>query len=77
MHRRHGIPGISDIPGPELGCQLTEPVSQHRRILGGKLPGHPDFGQVPVRVRQRHAGLPGAPEAAQGHRPRPRPIAAG
>ena len=77
VHRRHRIPGISDIPGAELGCQLTEPVSQHRRILGGELPGHPDLGQVTVRVRQRHAGLPGTSKSAQGHRPRPRTIAAG
>ena len=77
VHRRHRIPDISDIPGPELGCQLTEPVSQHRRSLGGQLPGHPDLGQVTVRVRQRHAGLPGTSKPAQGHSPRHRTIATG
>ena len=75
MHRRHRIPGISNIPGPELSCQLTEPISQYRRILGGKLPSNPDLGQVTVLIGQRHADLPGPSKSAQGHRPRPRTIA--
>ena len=76
MHRHHRISDINDITGAELGRQLAEPVSQHRRILGGELPGYPDLGQVTVRIRQRHAGLPCSSKSAQGHRPRPWTIAA-
>ena len=77
VHRRHRIPRIHHLPGPELGRQLGEPRRQHRRILGRELPGHPDLGQVPVRVLHRHAGLARTAQPAQRHHPRPGIAAAG
>ena len=71
MHRRHRVPGIGQAPGAELGGQLAEPGRQHGGVLGGKLPRHPDLGQVTVGILHRHAGLPGAPQPAQRDDPRP------
>ena len=58
MHRHHRISDINDITGAELGRQLAEnrqpaPSDSRRRAAG-----YPDLGQVTVRIRQRHAGLP-------------------
>ncbi len=77
MHRGHRVPRVEQVPGPELGGQLTEPGRQHRRVLGGELPGRLNFSQVTVRVLQRHAGLPRASQATQGHCPRLRTVTAG
>ena len=77
MHRRHRVPGVGQVPRAELGGQLAEPGRQHGGVLGGKLPRHPDLGQVTVRVRQRHAGFPRPSQAAQGHLPRRGIIATG
>ena len=71
MHRRHRVSGVGRIPHPELGRQLGEPGRQHRRVLRSELPAHSDLGQLPMRVLQRHAGLPRAARAAQRHHPRP------
>ena len=71
MHRRHRITGASHVPDVELGSQLGEPGRQHGRILRIELPGHPDLGQVPVRVLQGHAGLSRPAQAAQHRYLRP------
>jgi hypothetical protein len=55
----------------ELGGQLAEPGRQHRRILGGQLPGHLHLAQSAVGVLQRHAGLARAAQPAQDHHSRP------
>ena len=70
VHRRHRVPGIGQVPGAELGGQLAEPGRQHRGVLGGKLPRHPDLVQMTVGILHRHAGLPCSPQPIQGHRPR-------
>ena len=60
VHRRHRVPGIGQAPGAELGGQLAEPGRQHRGVLGGKLPRHPDLGPgdgrhtPPPRWSSRH-----------------------
>ena len=74
VHRDHRVPAIG---GAQLGGQLAEPGRQHRRILGGQLPGHRDLAQLPVRVLHRHAGLARAAQPAQRHQPRPGIVTSG
>jgi hypothetical protein len=68
VHRGHRVPAVG---GAELGGQLTETGRQHRRVLGGQLPGHADLGQLAVGVLQGQAGLARAAQPAQRHRPQP------
>ena len=76
MHRRHRVPRIEGVSGPELGCQLAEPGRQHCRVLSGELPSRSDLSQVTVRIPQRDRCLPRTAKSSQGHRPRPGTITA-
>ena len=75
MHCRHRV-RAPDPAGAELAGQVGEPGRQHRGVLGGELPGHPDLAQVPVRVLHRQAGLARTSQPGQGHHPRPGTLAA-
>ena len=75
MDQGHRVTIIDEVPGPELGCQLTEGARQHRGILAGELPGHPDLSELTMRVLHHHAGLACASQPAQDYRPRPGTLA--
>ena len=76
MHRRHRVPARS--PAPSWAASSPNPAASTAGSSAGELPGHPDLGQVTVRVLQRHAGLARArparttpPPAARRHHRRP------
>ena len=67
MHRGDRVAGIGQVPGTQLRGQLPEPCSEHGSVVGRKLPGQPDIGQVAVGVFHGHARFTCTSQAEQCH----------
>ena len=66
MNLRDGVRDIEQVARAQLRGQFAEPGHQRGGIIGGELPYHAEFAQVPVRIFHRQTGLSRPSQPAQG-----------